>query len=142
MYLNRLTKKQIILLVALVAGIALMLIPGKEESGDIPQLNEALVLENKIAELIEKTYSANDVSVILTYDTNGEKITSAQDVDSENSFGISSNRNEPFVISEKLPYVRGVLISADNIDQVQSEQIRSAVATLLGISTSKVNVIY
>ena len=59
--------------------------------------------------------------------------------DSNDVFG--GNNREPFVISEKLPYVRGALISAGDIPPQKTEEIQEAVATLLGISSSKVNVI-
>ena len=41
-----------------------------------------------------------------------------------------------------MPRVRGVLISANPIDDIISYDIKSAVSTLLGISINKVNVMY
>ncbi len=135
----KLSDKRVLLLVLLVVGILLMLMPEKTAKREQETSGSAFVLEQKIATMIEKTYKINDVSVILTYDTNGEKITSPG---SEEDLSFGKSASEPFIVSEKLPYVRGVLISAKNISKDKSEELQRAVATLLGISSSKVNIIY
>ena len=132
--------RKILLIVLVAIGILLLLYNGKPSENISNSDNSTLVLEEKIANMIEQTYCVKRVSVIITYDTFGEKITASGPVDTDKLFG--TERGEPFVVSEKLPYVRGVLISADNLTQENSEKLQYAVATLLGINSSKVNVIY
>lgn len=136
----KLSEKRIILLIILASGILLMILSNGSYDKTPAPADSALVLEEKIAALVEKTYRIKDVSVILTYDTYGEKITAPDTSETGSVFG--SGNSQPFVISEKLPYVRGVLISAKNITFEKSVEIQKAVATLLGINSSKVNVIY
>ena len=147
MQMNKLSKLQKTLICGLAAGVLLMIVSFDQGNTDvkIDTYADSTQLELKIAQLIKKTYSLKEVSVILTYDTNGEKITSADCGDSDSGsdgFVFSTANNQPFVISEKLPYVRGALISASDISSDESAEIQKAVATLLGISTSKVDVIY
>ncbi|MBQ7901999.1 MAG: hypothetical protein IJ365_08580 [Clostridia bacterium] len=145
--MNKLSKFQKALICAIAVGILLMVISFEPANTDVNNdtYADSTQLELKIAQLIKKTYSLKEVSVILTYDTNGEKITSADYDDSDgggDGFVFSTENTKPFVVSEKLPYVRGALISASDISSEESAEIQKAVATLLGISTSKVDVIY
>lgn len=135
----KISDKRILLVILLAFGIILIMFADDSHENIPEPTDSAMVLEQKIADLLEKTYNTDDVSVILTYDTMGEKITTADEYDSNDVFG--GNNREPFVISEKLPYVRGALISAGDIPPQKTEEIQGAVATLLGISSSKVNVI-
>ena len=59
----------------LLLGVVMMIAPGSkpENSSDSVYEKEA-VLETKISSMIIKIYSVDNVSVILTYDTTGEKI--------------------------------------------------------------------
>ncbi len=124
--------------IAILIGVFLMLIPQKDFNNDKTEsADTCLVLEEKIADIIELTYDIEHCSVILTYDTNGEKV-----VNNNTKSDMTFSDNSPFVTSEKLPYVRGALISAKGISNTHSLEIRNAVATLLGISDSKVIVIY
>lgn len=135
----KISDKRILLVILLAFGIILIMFADDSHENIPEPTDSAMVLEQKIADLLEKTYNTDDVSVILTYDTMGEKITTVDEYDSNDVFG--GNNREPFVISEKLPYVRGALISAGDIPPQKTEEIQGAVATLLGISSSKVNVI-
>ena len=135
----KISDKRILLVILLAFGIILIMFADDIHENIPEPTDSAMVLEQKIADLLEKTYNTDDVSVILTYDTMGEKITTADEYDSNDVF--SGNNREPFVISEKLPYVRGALNSAGDIPPQKTEEIQEAVATLLGISSSKVNVI-
>lgn len=87
--------------------------------------------------MLKDTYNVDKVSVILTYDSNGEKIYSQ-----ENNKDILGKTDDLAVKSEKLPYVRGALIAVNNIDHETSEKIKEAIAVLLGVSKEKVIVIY
>ncbi len=124
-------------IIVIIFGALLMLMPKSDYKQNESQNNENLVLEQKIADIIKMTYDIKQCYVILTYDTNGEKVINDK---SDNKMTFSANA--PFVTSEKLPYVRGALISAKGVSEINCAQIRNAVATLLGISDSKVTVIY
>ena len=135
----KISNKRLILIILFIFGIAIMINSG-DNSQSVPDSSDsAFILEEKIAYMLERTYKTKDVSVILTFDTYGEKITVYDSVDNKNIF--ENKADEPFVVSEKLPYVRGALISASGIPDSQTSEIQQAVATLLGISSSKVNVI-
>lgn len=126
--------KNKVFLILIVAGAVLMLMPDlfyDKKTDQNPDVS--LVLEEKIEKTIEDTYNIKHCSVILTYDTNGEKLIQ------NNTSTFSS---EPIVKSEKLPYVRGVMISANGINNSISEEICNSVAVLLGVNPSKVTVIY
>lgn len=129
--------KYVIILSVFMLGIAMMVFtsnaPNHEKSYDF---NSHLDLENKITEMLKSTYGFDEVSVILTFDTTGEKIYEP----GEDSDIITQNNN--LVKSEKLPYVRGALIAVNSIDIETCEHIKEAIAILLGISKEKVSVIY
>ena len=106
-------------------------------------------LEKSIVSVIKKTYDVTTVEVIITYDSYGEKI---PDYDYERKVSDNDNiyfkktlngktNNQPFIKTEKLPDVRGALISVSGISENQINDIRLAVSTLLGVSVNKVNVI-
>lgn len=124
-------------IIIILAGMLLMMIPQKGYNKNTCETDVSFVLEQKIADIIKLTYDIEQCSVILTYDTNGEKV-----INDTQKSEMSFSSNSPFVTSEKLPYVRGALISAKGINEIDCDEIRSAIATLLGISDSKVTVIY
>ena len=135
----RLTDKKIVLAIILMIGIFLVIYSGGSSENVENPPDSALVLETKIASLLKKTYRSKDVSVILTYDTSGEKITQSETKEEKSVF--SGSGNVPFVVSEKLPYVRGAVVSISEISEDEMIEIQQAVATLLGINSTKVNVI-
>lgn len=110
-------------------------------------------LEEEIAHIIQKTYNLENTYVIVTYDTLGEKVleynyeqsVSGTDNNSMKTFQKSSvpdkDTKQPFVKAEKLPFVRGALVSVSPVDTDTAYDIQVAVATLLGVSVNKVNVI-
>lgn len=144
------------IIVMYVAGVILMSIP-IEKIRPISTIDYShgisVDIENKIAETVKETYSLKYAKVIITYDTYGEKILEynyEQSVtDSENNTSKTYQKssvsdkenNQPFVKTEKLPSVRGVLVSVSCVDDETIYDIRSATATLLGVSVNKVNVI-
>ena len=134
------TDRRILLILMVVIGIILLLYADMPSVENNNSADSAFVLEQKIADMVEQTYAVDRVSVIITYDTMGEKITASGSHEKGNIF--DNSNNEPFVVSEKLPYVRGVLISAEHLTKDNAKELQVAVATLLGINSSKVNVIY
>lgn len=153
-FITILKSKKIIFLIFL-AGILMMLLPKPDFS--LHENNDKVYsvdIEKKIESVIKKTYSLKEVSVIITYDTYGEKIleydyeqtVSGLEDSSRKTFqkkyiGNASDKT-PFIKSEKLPVVRGVLICAKDINEDVSYKIREAVSTLLGVKINKVHVIY
>ena len=129
--------KYLIVAFVLIVGIIMMILPSSQKSISYTDDDNTLILEQKISKMISDTFASEKVSVILTYDTNGEKIYEP----SKDSKFINSD-SESHVKSEKLPYVRGALIAVDNIDVETSEKIKNAISVLLGISSNKVTVIY
>ena len=102
-------------------------------------------LEERIAEVIKSTYSLEEVSVIITYDTSGEKIVEREyeaETGGKNTYSFGNNAAEPFVRGEKLPGVRGALVCAYPLSENLSYDIKNAVSTLLGVSVNRVSVIY
>ncbi len=153
-FITILKSKKIIFFI-LLAGILMMLLPQPNLS--LPENKEkvqSLDIEKKIESVIKKTYSLKEVSVIITYDTYGEKIleydyeqtVSGLEDTSKRTFqkkyvGNASDKT-PFIKSEKLPVVRGALICAKDINEEISYKIQEAVSTLLGVKINKVRVIY
>jgi len=129
--------KYLIVAFFLIIGIIMMILPSSHKNKSYTDTDNAVFLEQKISKMISDTFSVEKVSVILTYDTTGEKIYEP----SKDSKLINSD-SEFNVKSEKLPYVRGALIAVDNIDVETSEKIKNAISVLLGISSNKVTVIY
>lgn len=102
-------------------------------------------LEERIADVIKSTYSLEEVSVIITYDTAGEKIVEreyAAEVSDDKTYSFGNRAAEPFVKGEKLPGVRGALVCAYPLSEDLSYDIKNAVSTLLGVSVNRVSVIY
>ncbi len=102
-------------------------------------------LEEKIAAIIKSAYSLDEVSVIITYDTAGEKIVEheyAAEASGERAYSFGSSAAAPFVKGEKLPGVRGALVCAYPLSEDLSYDIKNAVSTLLGVSVNRVSVIY
>lgn len=111
------------------------------DSGDI----SAEQLEKKIAAVIKSAYSLDEVSVIITYDTAGEKIVEHEysgKTSGEKAYSFGSSADEPFVKGEKLPGVRGALVCAHPLSEDLSYDIKNAVSTLLGVPVNRVSVIY
>ena len=134
-----------------IAGVFLMLLPSEnpksEESYNYEISDKAL--KNKVSKILKDTYKLDYANVIITYDTSGEKvleydyeqtITENENKYLRNSVNDKSS-NKPFVKSEKLPDVRGVLVSVAPADEILCTEIRRAVATLLGTPVNRVNVI-
>lgn len=144
------------IIVMFVAGIFLMTLPFENRTSVLTADSSKIIssdIENKIAQTIKDTYSLKYSKVIITYDTYGEKVLEynyeQSVIDSENNTSKTYQKNsvsdkennQPFVKTEKLPSVRGVLVSVSFVDEETVYDIRSATATLLGVSVNKVNVI-
>ena len=153
-FITILKSKKIIFFI-FIAGVIMMLVPKTDFSFTQTNKNvDSIDVEKKIESVIKKTYSIKEVSVIITYDTYGEKIleydyeqtVSGPEDTLRKTFqkkyiGNASDKT-PFIKSEKLPVVRGALICAKGIDEEVSYKIREAVSTLLGVKINKVHVIY
>ncbi|MBQ8525194.1 MAG: hypothetical protein IJ460_00515 [Clostridia bacterium] len=135
-----------------LTGIILMLLPDISFTPKAVSSGEKAFpdgIEQSLSEALRETYNLEYAKVIITYDTYGEKVVEynyEQTVsDTENTYQKSSvadkSSNQPFVKTEKLPYVRGALVSVSAADENTCFEIRSAVSTLLGVSVNKVNVI-
>lgn len=136
---------------AFVAGFILMLLPSQTEEHSISYGYEISdkSLKNEVSKILKETYKLSYANVIITYDTSGEKVleydyeqtvTEKENKYLRNSVNDKSS-NQPFVKSEKLPDVRGVLVSVSPADEALCAEIRRAVATLLGAPVNRVNVI-
>ena len=146
--------KYIILM--LLVGVILMCLPLNKGENTYQSSAEHTLhydIEEKIAQILKDTYSLEYANVILTYDTYGEKILeynyeqSVTDFENKSSKTYQKNSvsdketNQPFVKTEKLPSVRGVLVSVSCVTDDVIYDIRDATATLFGVSVNKVNVI-
>ena len=136
--INNIKAKYIAVIFVLIIGVFMMVIPSNpKQEHEVNGLDTTLVLEERISKMLKDTYSLENVSVILTYDTNGEKF-----YEHVNNSNLTVKIDEQTIKSEKLPYVRGALIAVNNIDFETSEKIKEAISVLLGISSDKVTVIY
>ena len=136
--INKLKSNYIAIVFVLILGVFMMILPrDNSHNDDISDSGATLVLETRISQMLKDTYSIDKASVILTYDTTGEKI-----YNHENDSDLLMKKDELMVKSEKFPYVRGALIPLNNISPETSEKIREAIAVLLGVSKEKVIVIY
>lgn len=146
--------KYIILL--FLSGVILMVFPSFPKENDEKSIQNIVSdnLEKRICETLIKTYHLERADVIITYDTNGEKIIeynyeqTISDDDNKSkktyqkNYVTDKSSDIPFVKSEKLPGVRGVLVSVSGGNEDIYYDIRSAVSTLLGVSVNKVNIIF
>ena len=128
-------KKYKIFVLFIAAGIALILFSDMNFSSELKNDTQYSELEQKIANVIAENYNIKNCEVIITYDSNGEKI-----LNNKAEEGVIFG-GQPFVKSERLPFARGVLICAGGIDDATSGAIVDAVSVLLGINSSKIAII-
>lgn len=150
-FFNVLKAQRFYLLLYLLGVIILVAAKFNFHTGQTNDQNYSFNYEigDTIAEVIDKTYSLNDTQIIITFDTSNEKILEyeyEQKISEKEKIYTKktiSDRSydQPFVKSERLPLVRGVLVSVSDVNDSEIYDIRRAVATLLGISVNKVNVI-
>lgn len=122
-------------------------------------------LEERLEEALRQVQGVGDVSVVITYETNGERVVEkdiSQDTSSTDSQGQEGGKDNvtskstkeetifekdgsgnevPYVISEKQPMIRGVLVVAKGADQpVIVQNIQEAVRALFQVEPHKIKV--
>ena len=106
-------------------------------------------IEKELETALCKMNGVEEAKVVINYETSGEKIP-AMSTDTIHSENDSRQRSEittisgsALILKEKLPEVRGVIVVADGAKDIGVRMnIMSAVTTLLGVPSDKVEILY
>ncbi len=125
-------KKIIILLLAVAAGIFLMLFGGS--SGTAKDIYDERVyveeLENKLENVLKSIDGVGDCSVAVTLENSGEAVYSSV-----------SYSSSPMLIKTNQPKIRGVAVVIDGADDVSIQnQVISTIKSLTDVSSSRISV--
>lgn len=155
-----LLKKHWIILAALVLGLVLLGIPGKDEGREEPAAEigpefSLTVEEERIARALEKIAGVGDVEVVLTLKSSAEQrvardeatsyrtLSEGYELESESSAVRlqGSGAQQPIVLKYLYPEYKGALVVADNVNASLRLEITNAVAALTGLSSDKISVV-
>ena len=97
-------------------------------------------MEKRLEEALKRVEGVGEVTVILTYEDTGQK--NVEKDETETVFTEDSQGNQvPFVASETLPTVRGVLVIAQGGENpIVVQNIREAVMALFQVEAHKIKV--
>lgn len=140
--------------VILIIGVAFMLfasLPQREKT-DMPELSSPESSEeDRLSAILSQIEGAGRVSVMITYYTSAEKAIAYETKndkkgDTANGFGGESldekavmSKNEPVVLKEIYPAVKGVVVIAEGADSPQVKQaLYDAVSTSMGVAMHKI----
>ena len=139
--------------VILIIGAAIMLFasfPEKKEENTSAAVSEKSE-EDRLSEILSKVDGAGKVSVMITYYTSEEKDIAFEKKhdkrgDTSNGFGGEStdekavlSKNEPVVLKEIYPSVKGVVVIAEGAASPEVRQALSdAVSTSMGVAVHKI----
>ncbi len=152
------------LIIALAAGIALVVLsngmpksaPKERTVTESHKPPDTVDVERRLKEIIESIDGVSDADVFITYENSGVKNiatvtdeTYAADDDKRTNSGKSQvvtvrdgSSETPFVEEEKLPQVRGVIISAKGVsDMSLNALITDAVASAMGVPVHRVKIL-
>lgn len=138
--------------VILIIGTALMLfsqLPEKKTENPTPVRTEESTAEDRLSKILSKIDGAGRVSVMITYSAGGEKSlayeTKSEKKDSADNGAESfekkavMSKNEPFVLKEIYPSVKGVVVVAEGANSPAVKQaLCDAVAAATGIAVHKI----
>lgn len=162
--LKNIKNKKLYLLMALAAGIAVVmlsgLLPSEKESlpkeVQIVNMPDSDATEKRLKDIIETIGGVSDVSVFVTYENIGERKiattseeTTTQDGTKRNSSiksqivtAKTNSGEEPFVSEEKLPEIRGVIICAKGVGSEEMRLLISdAVSGAMNVPIHRVKVL-
>ena len=164
MNILKLKSKKIYLIMALAAGIVVVmlsgLMPGEKEPAKKDVTTSVMPdtdkLENRLKNIIETIGGVSDVSVFVTYENKGKRkiVTTSEETTSQDetkrnsslkSRIVTSKTNsgeEPFVSEELLPEVRGVIICAKGVESEETRLLISdAVSGAMNVPIHRVKVL-
>ena len=145
-------KTNIVLLFLVLVGLIFVLMPiTKEEekpSASHFDHNEYITsLEEKIADIASKIVGG-EATATLTLETGTEYVyldqNTTEEQKKEQSYIViedSSGGEKALIVTEKMPLIRGVVVVAKGANNGQVEAVKTAVAALLNIRSSKISVI-
>lgn len=152
------------LVIALAAGIALVALsdglpksdPGQTAETQTQKPPDNSSVEKRLEKIIESIDGVSEADVFVTYENSGVKtIATVSDESTSTDEGKRSftgksqavtvrdgSSEEPFVEEEKLPEVRGVIISAKGVgDASLNALITDAVASAMGVPVHRVKIL-
>lgn len=156
-----------ILGIILVIAFCLIFLSGREKEKIAPTMSSysdgeyCAELEDKIKNIVTAITGDNDCIVAVTLETGSEYVYAAEqktDTDredggektgakesekTENAYIIVKSKNggeEPLVVTEKKPTIRGVAIVSSGVDSKKEAGILNAVCSVLGISSRKISI--
>ncbi len=124
--------KIIILILAIVAGVFMMLVGGSEETTKDIYDERVYVeeLENKLENVLKNIDGVGECSVAVTLENNGEAVYSSV-----------SYSSSPVLIKTNQPKIRGVAVVIDGADDVYIQnQVITAIRSLTDVSSSRISV--
>lgn len=139
--------------IILIIGAAIMLFASfPEKSGQTTAVeSEKVSEEDRLSEILSKVDGAGKVSVMITYYTSEEKSIAFEKKhdkkgDTSNGFGGEStdekavlSKNEPVVLKEIYPSVKGVVVIAEGAASPEVKQaLCDAVSTSMGVAIHKI----
>jgi len=163
---KKLDKKQKIILIAGIAGIALILLSGlftTSKSETPPETNSQfdieeyrVTLESRLADIISHIQGAGNTGVMITLDGGKEYLYAQNTAVEESSDSTSQRRSQeneyytvkdtsngeiPVIIRESEPRVRGVIIVCEGADDsAVKAAIIHAVSSIFNIAENKISV--
>mgnify|MGYP004686052985 FL=1 len=140
--------------VILIIGAAVMLfssLPEKKPAENTQSVSSSVYEEEKLSKILSEIEGAGKVSVMITYYTTAEKAIAYETkndkkADTSNGFGGESldekavmSKNEPVVLKEIYPAVKGVVVIAEGANSPQVKQaLYDAVSTSMGVAIHKI----
>ena len=126
----------------------------KEKADNNTQSQNTNTLEERLTQIINQVDGISDVSLIINYKDSGQseyvfntKETIAEEgnvlnLEKEVAYNESSGQKSAIKTSQNNPQIEGVIIVAKGIENSENKQkIQSAIASLLGIASYKVQVL-
>ncbi len=143
-------KKSYVLIFILGAAVlAVFFSSFQGSSAGEPDKNLNQGLEKKLEAALSRMQGVGEVSVVINYESSGEKIpafstdTSISEDGSNQKTEITSVSGGALILKERQPEIRGAVIVAKGAEDIGVRMsIISAATTLLGITADKVEVLY
>ncbi len=140
-------KNNLMLALILIIGIFLMTFMGNEEKKEVQNSLDVQSQEEQLQNILSKISGAGKVEVMITY-YGGSETSIAYEMKSENEEKSSQtdkravmSGNDPVVIQELYPEVKGVLVVAQGAGNAEvKHSLAQAAAAAMGVSISRVRV--
>lgn len=132
-------------LIILLAGLALMLLPQREETVPVAQETQTAVpdMEARLEEILTRIQGAGKVAVMLSEDAGEEIIYQTDGERSDTVLVTDASRNEQGLVrTRRPPSYRGVIVVCTGADSPAVRlAVTQAVSNVTGLGTDKITVL-